>query len=626
MLRLAIIVNYNRIFLDMKPEGNAVTFERYNPMFHEKTDFNTSFELPFTDKNKAYLGQDYKFSAAETVLEYEAELYSNKTLVEIGKIKKQNGSGSFSVIFKSSSTDFYNISRGKKITELSYGGPINLGESMDSVINNFNGSTASHFPLYDYVLFPVLNTKQKKDTTIEADRTQCEDLFYQNYWEISQTFNLNYPLSPFPYIAKVIRSIFNESGYYIDKNCYELYSELLNLCIYNQNDFFVRGGATKYFYLKDHLPEILINEFLNYLNTFFASQIFINKQTKSVNIKLLKDVLANYEYNVFQFAKLASVECEYLDKKSGFIVSAKNDGLDKYWSDNIKSLPNMGDYYKGDVENYADLLSITASLGDIYFVKTRSIYYTYGKDANDVVGWYIYSYKKLDNVDNKAASNNLEITLDITTALDYNHDDKTKEWRTLRFYHAGDLVWYYPRPSTMWYICQTDHTSAGGTDLMDGSLWLPDYTHTHERFWWTPKVEISGNNPEYFSIKQKQNFGLRLLHYRGMDVDGSGNEYPRGSLDCWEQYGNGYILNKHALIWHSDRGINTNYQKEWIRYIMNLDRKYVIKMPMTHPEFSMLDFSQKQMIDDSLFFISMIRYTYTDFETSIAEITAYKAP
>lgn len=319
---LELLSNNQKIHTD---KGSIrLSFE--NPVFVDG--FKGAFSYPFNinlKRNNSFLG--YKHSKQLHRLEVEeidAQVKFNQHLIASGKLKfSESNDKTAKVNLKVGSNNFFNTVQGHTLKEIPFETLSFLNNIQrelyfeDSIINTYQTrnklglSSFWEYP-FEFASFPVYNSIMFNNTDFMGvwEHTNVWNLApayyddtYDSYW--SQNYRVC-----FPYVAAIIRKIFNFAGYKLIENPFAN-GELRGLVLiqmYHRMDY-TTSYNSKYMNLKDHVADLDIIEFMDELRKIFKIEYFFDENNRSVRIKFLKDILKG------EIVDISSLNDEYKRKR-----------------------------------------------------------------------------------------------------------------------------------------------------------------------------------------------------------------------------------------------------------------------------------------------------------------------
>jgi hypothetical protein len=216
----------------------------------------------------------------------------------------------------------------------------NTGVQMSYIkINGFDDVVSKIYPEVNYAVFPV-----KTESLTESLGTIVADWYNKtpvvNFWDMAnqrffrndigtQFWNLdqnngnkltvvkrNNIFMPFVYNAWVFKNIFKSLGYFVENNPFETNEDLKRLVLFNiqtinkltykyeyhpenpqyANQYYYGLEPSTEFNLRDHVPDILIKDYIRAIEDMFFLRCFIDNKTKRVRVLFLKDIVNSTKY------------------------------------------------------------------------------------------------------------------------------------------------------------------------------------------------------------------------------------------------------------------------------------------------------------------------------------------
>ena len=187
-------------------------------------------------------------------------------------------------------------------------------------IEDFASSMGSAFQNW-YNVTPVVNVWEMETQTFKAPFLSGNDFLlinttvdenHDSHFTFMQPYNI---FIPFAYNSWVFKNIFKSLGFFLKNNPFESDSDLNKLVIYNIQsinklytlnqvwpasvtiyEYFYALQPNLKFNLKDHLPNILVKDYIRALEDMFFFRCFFDNKSRTVTIKFLKDIINDKEY------------------------------------------------------------------------------------------------------------------------------------------------------------------------------------------------------------------------------------------------------------------------------------------------------------------------------------------
>lgn len=137
------------------------------------------------------------------------------------------------------------------------------------------------------------------------------------------------------------------------------------------------------------------------------------------------------------------------------------------------------------------------------------------------------------------------------------------------------------------------------------------------REWTIPQAQQAGNSPAYLdengALALKNDFGLRLLFYRGLQPDSQGNRYPQGSP-------NG---NYYKLFYQGPNGLYERCYRPWLDFL-TATQQVETSFRFRAPQVMSLDFRDKIIANHIKYFIKDYKLSITRTGIRPAKVTLQK--
>jgi len=299
-----LILQVNGINLDLG-DIKGISFRRNGGVFdfeEIKGAQSIPFTLPFSDINNFAFGfLNKKFDKSSN--SFECSIFHSTLDLFTGRIFVKNIGSAYECNIKMNSSTFAFDSKDLTMQDVNYGGDIPFTKKTD------------YDPDVDGFHIPVV----RNDITVNAgsgEEGTVDVSLYMNYC-LTYTENLyndiNDPvfvwhsgvnITPFPYLFKVIESLFNHLGYTILNHIFKSDTDLKKILLINNYDiakavFDSNWSIINYTYdtynLKNHVPYVSIHDFLLDEKKYFG--IHYNfKGNNVVEIQFIEDILNATDY------------------------------------------------------------------------------------------------------------------------------------------------------------------------------------------------------------------------------------------------------------------------------------------------------------------------------------------
>jgi len=317
-----IILN-NGQTLDTNPEMD-IEFKLTSPVFSRETGSQTiSDTLPPTGKNRSELGfpgrtdNSYRNNTTFPIIVEDGSFIQPGEMAVHGT--DEDGNILFNIGLDEGS--MYAMMKEKKISELdNFYVYAPLGSTLKYKIQLCVQLLCENAAVIDneYAFFPVvlkqdvidnfpysfiLNTRKTDNNGVPVPNINSHNDVSWESRTIKQVINGvvanidlpdGYGIAPFLKVWKVIEIIFENFGYKVIQNPFKTDFQLkLLTALHNVVDGLCMGTIN----YQHFVPDVPIIDFLDSLFYKFGAVYFVNSRTKEINIKLLKDILKDNNYN-----------------------------------------------------------------------------------------------------------------------------------------------------------------------------------------------------------------------------------------------------------------------------------------------------------------------------------------
>lgn len=286
---------YNQL-LDLTP-GTVMQIVLNNPAFlGDNIDkvfgsFSFPVTIPLTDRNRKILNFPDLIDVKDALIEDElCEIISEGLSIFSGLATIKNSGNTKAKLFIL--IDSYKSIKQLRLPELNLGRhefdsvPDVLANAKDTTINPLN---------YDYAFFPVLN----KAYFSEEDRPEAENgnvwpARYMNYYDVDteQFVSSQYQKVAMPFVR--VDHILNAIGNYLEfslESSFQNTDELKQMYVYNDRSIYQNDTWNIAFDLANHVPDVLVSNYLKGISRLFCLAPFINRFSKKIEIIPLKDII-----------------------------------------------------------------------------------------------------------------------------------------------------------------------------------------------------------------------------------------------------------------------------------------------------------------------------------------------
>ena len=511
-------------------------------------------------------------------------------------------------------TDTYSLAEGDVLTFSIYASGRQAGPLLNTLYLTVNPGTAitveigttpfieipqQTFPDVDFAVFPYHNPEgmgNLPDSLFKIDINDTKDYLSRfapvvNYyrggvypWVVHGPVNgIYYSLlnlfSPSPYLAFIIKEIFNHAGYNVVNNVFNEADLKTITCLTPDiiNNYFPAGSAPL---LKTFLPDAEIRDFLRNICTTLGIVFKVNNLLRTITFAHIDDIINDtgsieFSNNIANLPRLHAEDFE------GYILRT-NPPECNYIGSFYKSLDGLT--IKGEVNIWYNLPETGNEVNDAYFVRRWRVWYVWNYDPESgVYDWIFHSVdytKEVSNYDPQEEDKALKLDLPLAAPSDFVYDPKNKVF--------GD-------PTI-------------GSD---------------NRKWFIPAFHHAGNF-ENLPPAYRSESGFALVHYRGLQPDGNAANYPMASNDVYD-YNNDKISDANlGLRPDGQYGLYEKRWKNFIQWRLSSPGEYTIEKHLTPLEISNLDWFKWHKILGVDYMIKEIRFNIRNDHITVAEIVAYR--
>lgn len=567
------------------PPGASIRLVLQSPVFGEDAipgDYSFPFTLPFSPKNRQIMLFPEVPENTNAPLSVDADLFYDGILITSGKLNRLKSSeNQYQVSLSAKASEFGSLIFKKKLAELPLGGvrtvsTLDITEAVpNTIVDHMKAAAQGNIATYDYTFFPVLNEDFYKDLSqtyfkkyINWYTQNPESLSDRVFFVDTQQLPTLQPpppsentIVPFPYVVYLLKQIFTEHGYR-GKGSFLDDDEIKTLVQYNTfalDDALFSTGFHNYYKreinLQNHVPDVLITDWLVGLKNIFCLGFFFNNQEKTCEIIPLKEVINSTDY--IDWSDKAVRVYNYEDVSAeGVQLKHEHDSADDLTDTRIN--PIEKNTVKTAVDTFADLPSSGNSSNDIRLVKSLNQYYIWNAG---LAAWKYFS----------------------ENFFNYKIGEGKKEISSI-FSPAG-------------FIYKGEDTYAtyfNGLYPSDPLFPLRD--------WMVPQAKQKGNSP-MFDLYVNNPYTPRLLFYRGFRNDGNGEPYPLGSYHNYDYDEN--RIGNYSLSWDGDDGLYNVWWKDYLNVISG-SRTITIPVRLNLNDLLNLDFKKKIRIRDVNYLIKSI--------------------
>ncbi|MDO5341329.1 MAG: hypothetical protein Q4F69_02595 [Bacteroidia bacterium] len=285
------------------PEDFSIRIERHNPILSGEGDASTPVTLPASQHNLAALGHVERVDRAHR--------RRNKidAIMQIGPTSKRGqlvldtvrAHDGIDACFAIDNGDLYAKNKEKSVKEIfrsadgGSGYVRMLGDTPESAFqllqSVYEGSAEDDFMVFPVAVSPYesggstvyqYNNEIARGSLVHGQRRVREG-------DIYMTVPPGYGVSPYIRLHRLVDILFGILGYEVTYNCFAKSALESIVLVNNCADTMVRAPRLDY---ADMVPSCTLSEFLEWLNSKFHAQPFVNSESKEVRVVMMEDVLA----------------------------------------------------------------------------------------------------------------------------------------------------------------------------------------------------------------------------------------------------------------------------------------------------------------------------------------------
>lgn len=589
-------IKINGEFVDLFPD-TKIKYIFNSPAFGRDAimgDISQVVNLPSTGKNHrifSFLNRAETYSSIEQV--YDCLVFSSGIKIVDGKFKLKKASiEGFRGNIVGGMSEVKELIGKKTLDEVDFGSDITLGGYDGAARQYLVDAAKGVYPDYRFVAPPIKNEEfygTVEDNLYEASLFQMESIFSawgfvnnffsDKYSDLSgdvehyggAAYNVQ-AFCPLLYIKFIIDKLFEELSFTPDGEWYndsEISTLLLNHLNCQNSSIFPLSSPPLSVSPSEMVPKESIQKFLVGLRNMWNIGFFPNYATRKIYIEPLKNLLTE---DVIDWTDKASQLEEILAQEldDGYKMSFEFDSGDSIPSSFIKSLDG---YNILSAVNSVALLPGSATLGDVRYVRYEAAYYIYANDEEGTPLWQRFSYPYQE----------------------YTEGD------------GKNIV----KPNATPVPASVEYTTGYDQDVED---WvMVQYK--------APLMNQVGNCPLVYNLSGND-FGFRLMFYRGLKTDSRGYYYPLASADDSDIHG--VSTGNYSMRWDGEKGLYKVWWEDWHTFLDNAkETKWKLKLNIT--DILNLDFRKRIRIKSNLYFIKKLNIQFPfngEADAEMIKITA----
>lgn len=357
-----------------------------------------------------------------------------------------------------------------------------------------------------------------------------------------------YTLCPFAYMEYILERIFKTENVHFINEFFLKNPEIRTLVLYQNYalDLIAANGLNelkKSFSINQIIPEETVKKFIVDFNKLFGLILYKKRSNNTFYLISLKSILKQNQYEDWSKYPILKVDTKNFNFVNGHRLSMIMDSRDQFVEQ--RQIQLDGSTLKPAVATISDLPITGNTANDIRLVEDTQQFYKVG---SDLVTWSFYS----DNFNDHVLGNEDE---KVNTSFSTLHMSFVKS-------EKRDFFWLVP-----------ESIQKGSSDEFD--IGINDY-------------------------------GLKLLFYRGMFPKSDGQTYPLGSSDVFDYNGN--KIADYRLTWNGEEGLYNQWWKEWLE-MLNATEKFETYLNLPFSVLMNLDHTQIKRINNAKYLLDELEFT-----------------
>lgn len=561
MLQIYIYGPTEEGFIDLDPDA-VLQMESLAEAFDEELgtgDFSLPIDIPWTDNNRKKFGFAERIQNFSVKNNYFKCVVYNNYFPELPNAKitmlDKSGTfaftkGKFSASVSGSKGLFGSLIKNKKLKDLQLGGAITWqGQESRKFAEDLMKGLYPQYPQIAFAPVAIENfiDKDRADYTseflaLDTVNTIIDDSINWTFERPSSTNpaqiaigqeRMDYQTVPFFKIKFVLKKIFEEHGYIVSGDFLDGtdFDDLVMFNNYGIENYAINYTANLFADLNtsinpsNHVPDILIKEFLNGLFSLFnifptfpgvdeVKLVYRKNHIKKRSILSLNKICSN---------KFTSTLNDAGNEK-GYKLNYVWDSADQYYSDRVKDLKDKTLVATVATRGLLDTLNTGRQLttNDIANVQADNLYYVVADATSNPIKWDVYAEKLNEYI---SGSGTRQVDCNISTLC----------------------TWV-----------EFDNTAA--------LSYKKNYVGTRQPGSYQNKKNVRVTNP----------FSLKVFYIKPQVNPATGNVIPM-SFNNNRNYLNNIIV-PYSLSWHGTDGLAINFHKDWEEL---RDRMEIIKTSIT---------------------------------------------
>ena len=329
------------------PEDFSFEVERTNPFISDEGDATIPATIPASQRNLNILenidrvDKAFKFiKKVPAVLQH--GVFCKHGQLVIDTVNRKNG---IAVSFAIENSDVYSQYKKKSLKEITKNKVRRDWQTMDGLIAHMNEVAFSNLYLQpdipDYDVFPVAiaQYKDKKGNIIYQFNNEVRDLSkgsqsIQLHDLVSEARTVHeddyvmsvpqgYGIAPFIYLHKAIDVVFEEIGYQVVENCFNVYPLDRIVLLNNSSDMIVKCEIP----YADMMPSCTLSDFIEFLKNKFCVAIRVDSSSKKVWVVLMQDLLSIKNFDI-DISNIVDGELDVIVDESSRVVLSSDTSME----------------------------------------------------------------------------------------------------------------------------------------------------------------------------------------------------------------------------------------------------------------------------------------------------------
>lgn len=325
------------------PEDFSFEVERTNPFLSDEGDATIPATIPASQRNLNILenidrvDKAFKFiKKVPAVLQH--GVFCKHGQLVIDTVNRKNG---IAVSFAIENSDVYSQYKNKSLKEILKNKVRREWATLDDLIAYMNevafDTSETNKDDFDLCTVAVAKYEDAKNNVVY----QFNNEIYYHHYGFGNCYRLvsdgrtvqedgyvmgvpqGYGISPFLYLGKAIDVIFEEMGYHVVSNCFNI-QPLNKIVLLNNSSDTIVGGYLPY---ADMVPSCTLTEFIDFLKNKFCATIRVDSSSKEVWVELMQNLIQNKAFDL-DISKIVDDEFEIMPNESSRVVLSSDTSME----------------------------------------------------------------------------------------------------------------------------------------------------------------------------------------------------------------------------------------------------------------------------------------------------------